>query len=117
MNDSLKDIELRKKIDLVINQTNYNEIQALEELTNNHFDPIVVIKHYLGGNNNKQGEDKQGGDKQAEDKQIKVEDKPLNINQEIYKQIRFKMSNIMKEYNEKHPINMEQVQQNFDSYH
>ena len=107
MNDSLKDIELRKKIDLVINQTNYNEIQALEELTNNHFDPIVVIKHYLGGNNNKQGEDKQ----------IKVEDKPLNINQEIYKQIRFKMSNIMKEYNEKHPINMEQVQQNFDSYH
>ena len=111
MNASSKDIELRKKIDLVINQTTYNEIQALEELTNNHFDPIIVIKHYLGGNNNKHTEDKQ-----AEDKQLKVKDKPLNINQEIYKQIRFKMSNIMKEYNEKHPINMEQVQQNFNSY-
>ena len=99
MNSSLKDIELRKKIDLVINQTTYNEIQALEELTNNNYDPILVIKYYLGGNNKKQ-----------------PENKPLNINQEIYKQIRFKMSNIMKEYNEKHPINMEQVQQNFDSY-
>ena len=104
MNASSKDIELRKKIDLVVNQTTYNEIQALEELTNNHFDPIIVIKHYLGGNNKKQTGDKQ------------PKDKPVNINQEIYKQIRFKMSNIMKEYNDKHPINMEQVQQNFDSY-
>ena len=105
MNASSKDIELRKKIDLVINQTTYNEIQALEELTNNNFDPILVIKDYLGVNKKESG-----------DKQIKDKDKPLNINQEIYKQIRFKMSNIMKEYNDKHPINMEQVQQNFDSY-
>ena len=105
MNASSKDIELRKKIDLVINQTTYNEIQALEELTNNNFDPIIVIKDYLGVNKKESG-----------DKQIKDKDKPLNINQEIYKQIRFKMSNIMKEYNDKHPINMEQVQQNFDSY-
>jgi hypothetical protein len=109
MNASSKDIELRKKIDLVINQTTYNEIQALEELTNNKFDPILVIKHYLGGNGKKQTGDKQTGD-------TRLEEKPLNINQEIYKQIRFKMSNIMKEYNDKHPINMEQVQQNFDSY-
>jgi len=100
MNASSKDVELRKKIDLVINQTTYNEIQALEELTNNDYDPVLVIKHYLGGNK------KESGDK----------DKPLNINQEIYKQIRFKMSNIMKEYNDKHPINMEQVKHNFDSY-
>ena len=105
MNASSKDVEFRKKIDLVINQTTYNEIQALEELTNNHYDPVLVIKCYLGGNK-----------KESEDKQIKDKDKPLNINQEIYKQIRFKMSNIMKEYNDKHPINMEQVQQNFDSY-
>lgn len=105
MNASSKDVELRKKIDLVINQTTYNEIQALEELTNNHYDPVLVIKHYLGGNK-----------KEPEDKEINDKDKPLNINQEIYKQIRFKMSNIMKEYNDKHPINMEQVQHNFDSY-
>ena len=110
MNASSKDIELRKKIELVINQTTYNEIQALEELTNNNYDPILVIKHYLGGNK------KQSDDKESKDNQNKDKDKPLNINQEIYKQIRFKMSNIMKEYNDKHPINMEQVQQNFNSY-
>jgi hypothetical protein len=35
------------------------------------------------------------------------------VNQEIYKQIRLKLDNSMREYREKNPINIEQVVTNF----
>ena len=36
-----------------------------------------------------------------------------SVNQEIYKQIRLKLDNSMREYREKNPINIEQVVTNF----
>jgi len=87
--------ELNIHVKKVISQTNYTEEEALEKLKLFNCDYIRVIKDYMGIPENK------------DPPKIK------SINQEIYRQIRSRLDNNMKEYREKNPINMEQVITNF----
>jgi hypothetical protein len=87
--------ELDKHVQLVISQTNYTEEQAIEKLKLFNCDYMLVLKDYMGIPQKK------------ETKKIQ------SINQEIYKQIRTTLDSSMKEYREKHPINVEQVISNF----
>ena len=74
----------KEKIHKIICQTDYTEIQALEKLHQFNGDEIIVIKDYLG-----------------------IHTKPIlkpevkSVNQEIYKQLRYKLDNAMRTYNEK----------------
>lgn len=92
------DLELTKKINLITSQTTYSEAEAIEHLAKHNNDAIVVIQHYLGYNKKTQPT------------------KSINVHQEIYKQIRTKMGNVMKEYNQKNPINVDHVIENFEIY-
>ena len=61
------------KIQMILRQTNYSEIEAAEKLTIFKEDPLLVIKDFLG----------------IKDKR----EKPiLSLNQEIYKQLRYKLN-------------------------
>ena len=68
------------KIEIIMRQTNYTESEAKEKLILYNFDHIKVIKTYFGI-------------------QEKKENPITSINQEIYKQIRFKLDSSMREYN------------------
>ena len=82
-NISLVETELiDEKIQKVMRQTNYNEEESREKLKENNFDEIKIIKSYLGI---------------TEKKQSKI----TSINQEIYKQLRYKMGDSMNNYREK----------------
>jgi hypothetical protein len=67
------DVE-RKKIEIVLNQTNYTEAEAIQRLYENNMDEISVIKKYLGVPERKQEPPKK------------------SLQQEIYKQLRLKMN-------------------------
>ena len=72
--------QINEKIQIIIRQTDYTEDKALEKLKENNFDEIKTIRAYFG----------------IEDK------KPMqikSINQEIYKQIRYKLDSNMRDYN------------------
>jgi hypothetical protein len=70
-----KDKEKEKElIQIIMRQTDYTEEVAREKLVENNFDTIIVIKKYMGLN-----------DKKPET--IK------SVNQEIYKQLRYKLNN------------------------
>jgi hypothetical protein len=67
------------KIKIILRQTNYTEGEAKEKLILYNYDHIKVIKSYFG----------------IEEKK----EKPIkSVNQEIYKQIRFKLDADMREY-------------------
>ena len=68
-----------EKIQKVMRQTDYNEETAKEKLTEHNFDEIATIKAYLGVN---------------EKKKSSVN----SINQEIYKQLRYKLDSNMEDY-------------------
>jgi hypothetical protein len=75
--------ELQDNIAVIMRQTNYTETEAMDQLKLFNYDHIKVIKKYLGIDEkvtNKQG---------------------VNPNQEIYKQMRFKLDNAMRNYNER----------------
>jgi len=72
-----------EKVEIVIRQTNYDKDLALEKLKEHNFDEVATIRSYLGIN---------------EKKNIK----PVkSINQEIYKQLRYKLDSNMKNYQER----------------
>jgi len=71
--ENTKDKE-NELIQIIMRQTDYNEEIAREKLIENNFDTILVIKKYMGLN-----------DKKPET--IK------SVNQEIYKQLRYKLNN------------------------
>jgi hypothetical protein len=71
--ENTKDKE-KELIQIIMRQTDYNEEIAREKLIENNFDTILVIKKYMGLN-----------DKKPET--IK------SVNQEIYKQLRYKLNN------------------------
>ena len=58
---------------MILRQTNYTEIEAEEKLSIFNEDPILVIKDFLG----------------IKEKRVKP---ILSLNQEIYKQLRYKLS-------------------------
>ena len=71
--ENTKDKE-KELIQIIMRQTDYNEEIAREKLIESNFDTILVIKKYMGLN-----------DKKPET--IK------SVNQEIYKQLRYKLNN------------------------
>jgi hypothetical protein len=85
MEDSISFIDnndINNKIEVIMRQTNYTYMEARTKLILNNYDHIKVIKIFLGV-------------KEKKEECIK------SINQEIYKQIRYKMDASMKEYNKK----------------
>jgi len=85
MEDSISFIDnndINNKIEVIMRQTNYTDVEAREKLIESNYDHIKVIRLFLG----------------VKDKK---EETIKSINQEIYKQIRYKMDASMKEYNKK----------------
>ena len=76
-------------------QTNYDEKTARTKLSECGFSITQVLRDYMGIPS------------------IKKEPKVKSVNQEIYKQIRYSLDSSMREYREKHPINVDQVINNF----
>ena len=78
--------EIKKHIELILRQTDYTEKKANEELQLNGYDPIKVIKKYLGI---------------STEKKTLPTNSDINLNQEIYKQMRLKLDNAMRNYTER----------------
>jgi hypothetical protein len=87
--------DLEQHVKKVMTQTNYSEEEAREKLQLFNCDYMKVLKDYMG----------------IPEKKTQVPVK--SVNQEIYKQIRTTLDNSMREYREKHPINIDQVITNF----
>lgn len=71
-----------EKISIIIRQTDYNELMAREKLAEYNGDHIRVIKSFMGI---------------TEKKAPPVK----SINQEIYRQLRYKMNDSIRDYNQK----------------
>jgi len=82
-------LSIGQKVDIIMRQTTYTNDECLEYLTQLNGDHINVIKQFLG----------------IKPKQSAIK----SVNQEIYKQIRYKLDSSMKEYNNKNPTNMADV--------
>lgn len=87
--------DLEQHVKKVMSQTNYTEEEARQKLQLFNCDYMRVIRDYMGIPEKK------------EERKIK------SVNQEIFRQIRTKLDSSMKDYREKHPINVEQVIENF----
>lgn len=85
-NDDLSDL-----VKKVMSQTNYDEETAKLKLGEFGFSITRVLKDYMGIPD------------------VKVTPKIKSVNQEIYKQIRYNLDSSMKEYRDKHPVNMDQI--------
>ena len=81
MNTNISLVEtdlIQGKIQTVMRQTDYNEETAREKLSEHDFDEIATIKSYLG---------------------ITKKKEPIkSVNQEIYKQLRYRLDSNMTEY-------------------
>ena len=88
--------ELEKDVDKVLSQTNYTREQAIEKLKLFNSDYMMVIKDYMG----------------IPVQKIKAVPKK-SLNQEIFRQIRTTLDKSSREYREQHPIDMNQVIENF----
>ena len=74
--------QIEEKIQKVIRQTDYTEEMAREKLKLFNYDEILVIKSYLG----------------ISDKKVQ----PIkSVNQEIYKQLRYRLDSNMRNYQER----------------
>jgi len=71
-----------EKVQKVMRQTDYSEEIAREKLYEHNFNEIATIKAYLGI---------------TEKKTLQVK----SINQEIYKQLRYKLNSSMNDYNQR----------------
>jgi hypothetical protein len=75
--------ELEKKIKIIMRQTDYSKEQALQKLYECENDEVLVIKCYLGIS-------------------VKKPDEPVkSVNQEIYKQLRYRLDSSMRNYHER----------------
>ena len=82
----MEDKELSQKIQMILRQTNYSEIEANNKLDLFNNDEIAVIKDFLGI-------------KQKEEKPFQ------SINQEIYKQIRYKLDGCRRDFEQRKEAN------------
>jgi hypothetical protein len=83
MNDSISftnNNEIQEKVAMILRQTDYSEEDAKNKLKEHNYDHIQVIKSYLGITEKKEPPIK-------------------TVNQEIYKQIRYRLDSNMREYN------------------
>jgi Cft2 family RNA processing exonuclease len=85
----------KEDIQKIMAQTTYDETQAIEKLMAFNNDYIKVIRDYMGI---------------PEKKERKV----TSINQEIFRQIRTNLDSSMKNYRDKHPIDMNQLIENLN---
>ena len=74
--------KIDEKVELILRQTNYTKDEALEKLKESNFDEVKVIKGYFG----------------IPDKKNQT---IHSINQEIYKQIRYRLNSNMRDYQER----------------
>jgi hypothetical protein len=85
MSDKISFVENDKiddQIQIIMRQTDYNFETAKTKLIEYNYDYLMVIKSYIGVTEKK--------------------NKPIiSVNQEIYKQIRYKLDESMREYNER----------------
>ena len=72
--------DIENKIQIILRQTDYSEEVAREKLKETNFDHILVIKSFMGITEKKAPPIK-------------------SVNQEIYKQLRYKLDSSMREYN------------------
>lgn len=72
--------DIENKIQIILRQTDYQEAVAREKLKESNFDHILVIKSFMGI---------------TEKKALPIK----SVNQEIYKQLRYKLDSSMREYN------------------
>ena len=82
MEDNISLVEtdqIENKVQIILRQTDYSEEKAIEKLKEYGFDEIATIKAYLGI---------------TEKKAPQI----TSINQEIYKQLRFKLDSSMRDY-------------------
>lgn len=84
----MEETNLNELIQKVKRQTTLEEDEIKSQLQENNYDYMKVIKNHFSVSEKK-------------------EEKIVSVNQEIYKQIRRKMDNIMKDYNEKKNKNTE----------
>ena len=85
MADNISFIEsedINNKVQIILRQTDLSENVAREKLKEANFDHILVIKNFLGI---------------TEKKALPIKSK----NQEIYKQLRYKLDSSMREFNTK----------------
>ena len=85
MTDNISFVEtgqIDEKVQIVMRQTDYTEEIAKEKLKEFNYDHIAVIKSYLGV---------------AEKKAAPVK----SVNQEIYKQLRYRLDSNMRNYQER----------------
>jgi hypothetical protein len=83
MSDSISftnNSDIQEKVEMILRQTDYTEEEAKNKLKEFNYDHIQVVKSYLGI---------------TEKKAPPVK----TVNQEIYKQIRYKLDSTMREYN------------------
>lgn len=80
------------KIIIIMNQTIYNYQEAADNLAKHNFNHIAVIREYIGISDKTQSECN------------------INVNQEIYKQIRKQID--ISVYNNKNPLNIDHIKQN-----
>lgn len=74
--------QITEKVQIILRQTDYTEEKAIEKLKENNFDELKVIRSYFGI-------------PEKTNKPIKT------LNQEIYKQIRYRLDSNMRDYNER----------------
>ena len=74
--------QIAEKIQIILRQTDYTEEIAIEKLKENNFDELKVIRCYFGI-------------PEKINKPIKT------LNQEIYKQIRYRLDSNMRDYHER----------------
>lgn len=77
---SVETEDLSKKIQLILGQTDYTEEIARDKLEEFKYDELKVIRAYLGLPDKKEAPIK-------------------SVNQEIYKQMRYKLDDNMRDYN------------------
>lgn len=85
MADSISLVEtdlIDEKVQLIMRQTDYTQEIAVIKLRENNFDEMATIKRYLGIQEKKQ--------------------EPIkSVNQEIYKQLRYRLDSNMRNYHER----------------
>lgn len=67
--------EIDEKVQMLMRQTDYSDTTAREKLTQHNFDMVSCIKEYMGV-------------------ESKKKEKPISLNQRIYKEIRTKMGSV-----------------------
>jgi hypothetical protein len=75
--------QIEERIQIIVRQTDYSEDVAREKLIENNYDHVLTIKAFHGITDKTKTETKYSS---------------KSLNQEIYKQIRYKLDESMREY-------------------